>query len=115
MAKRILVYADWLGMAQAIHIGTLTAEMARGKEIYSFEYTQEWLQSPQALLLDPDLQLYSGRQYLNDDKPNFGMFLDSSPDRWGRVLMKRRETIMARQEERKSQTLTESDFFTRRF
>ena len=110
MAKRILVYADWLGMAQAIHIGTLTAEMARGKEIFSFEYTQEWLQSPQALMLDPDLQLYSGRQYLNDDKPNFGMFLDSSPDRWGRVLMKRRETIMVRQEERKSQTLTESDF-----
>jgi serine/threonine-protein kinase HipA len=110
MAKRILVYADWSGMAQAIHIGTLTAEMARGKEVFSFEYTQEWLQSPQALLLDPDLQLYSGRQYLNDDKPNFGMFLDSSPDRWGRVLMKRRETIMARQEERKLQTLTESDF-----
>jgi serine/threonine-protein kinase HipA len=110
MAKRILVYADWLGMAQAIQIGTLTAEMARGKEIFSFEYTQEWLQSPQALMLDPDLKLYSGRQYLNDDKPNFGMFLDSSPDRWGRVLMKRRETIMARQEERKPQTLTESDF-----
>lgn len=110
MAKRILVYAEWLGMAQAIHIGTLTADMARGKEIFSFEYTQEWLQSPQALMLDPDLQLYSGRQYLNDNKPNFGMFLDSSPDRWGRVLMKRRETIMARQEERESQTLIESDF-----
>jgi serine/threonine-protein kinase HipA len=110
MAKNILVYADWSGMNQCIQVGTLTAEMARGSEIFSFAYTHEWLESRHAQMLDPDLQLYSGRQYLNDDKPNFGMFLDSSPDRWGRLLMKRREAIMARQQERKVQALTESDF-----
>jgi len=31
--------------------------------------------------------MYAGPQYLNDGKPNFGMFLDSSPERWGRVLI----------------------------
>ena len=110
MATRILVYADWTGLPQTTQIGTLSAEVVRGKEIFSFEYSQQWLQSPQAQMLDPDLQLYAGPQYLGDDKPNFGMFLDSSPDRWGRVLMKRREAIISRQEERKARVLNESDF-----
>ncbi len=110
MAKRILVYADWTDLPQIIQVGTLNAESIRGKEIFSFEYSQEWLKSSQSQMLDPDLQLYSGQQYLNDDKPNFGMFMDSSPDRWGRLLMKRRETIISRKEERKPQILNESDF-----
>jgi serine/threonine-protein kinase HipA len=45
--------------------------------------------------------LYSGQQYLNDSKSNFGIFMDSSPDRWGRLLMRRREAAMARLEGRK--------------
>ena len=53
--------------------------------------SMEWLESKYAQVIDPDLQLYSGTQYLDDKKNNFGIFLDSSPDRWGRVLMKRRE------------------------
>ena len=110
MARRILVYADWEGLPEITQVGMLTAEITRGKEIFSFEYTPSWLQSPQAQMLDPDLQLYAGPQYLNDEKPNFGMFLDSSPDRWGRMLMKRREAITARQEERKPVVLNESDF-----
>lgn len=110
MARNIFVYADWHGLQGAILIGLLTAETVRGKEIFSFEYTREWLESPHSQYLDPDLQLFSGRQFLRDEKPNFGMFLDSSPDRWGRVLMKRREAIMARKEGRKAEILYESDF-----
>ena len=81
MAKRILVYADWHGLPATIQIGTLTAELVRGRETFSFAYTHEWLQSGFAPMLDPDLELYDGPQYLNEEKPNFGMFLDSSPDR----------------------------------
>jgi serine/threonine-protein kinase HipA len=47
---------------------------------------------------------------VSEDKPNFGIFLDSSPDRWGRVLMKRRAAILARQQNEKPPTLYESDF-----
>jgi len=47
---------------------------------------------------------------LNDNKPNFGLFLDSSPDRWGRTLMKKREAIKAREEKQKAKPLFESDF-----
>ena len=61
-------------------------------------------------MLDPDLQLYPGRQYLDSTKSNFGIFLDSSPDRWGRQLMRRREAIRARQEGRTIRQLTEADY-----
>lgn len=56
---------------------------------------------------DPDLQLYRGRQYLPTDKANFGIFSDSSPDRFGRMLMSRREAILAKKEDRKPRALTE--------
>jgi len=84
MAQRIYVYADWQGLPATMRVGVLAADLVRGKEVFSFEYDQLWLQSGFAQMLDPDLQLFSGPQYLNDGKPNFGMFLDSSPDRWGR-------------------------------
>lgn len=106
----IWVYAHWQGMQQPVLVGTLSSARSRGKEIFSFEYDTSWLKTNHGIQLDPDLQLFSGRQYLADEKPNFGIFLDSSPDRWGRVLMKRKEAILARQQERKPNTLFESDF-----
>jgi len=108
--KEILVYADWIGIDSPQLMGTMTSELLRGREIFSFSYEQAWLDSGLAQDLDPDLKLYSGPQFINDDKPNFGLFLDSSPDRWGRVLMKRREAIKARDESRKVKPQKESDF-----
>ena len=49
-------------------------------------------------------------QYLSVDKSNFGVFLDSSPDRWGRVLLRRRDAALARLEKRAPNNLTELDF-----
>ncbi|EOZ95344.1 HIPA PROTEIN [Indibacter alkaliphilus LW1] len=92
-------------------MGTLISEQLRGKEVFSFKYDKTWLESGFALILDPDLQYYDGPQYLaSDDKPNFGMFLDSSPDRWGRILMRRREAAEARLNARKENKLFETDF-----
>lgn len=109
--SKILVYADWKGTNGPILMGTLYSELLRGKEIFSFEYDDGWLNSKQALLLDPELQLYTGIQYLNDDKKhNFGIFLDSSPDRWGRILMRRREAALARLKEKPHQNLYETDY-----
>jgi serine/threonine-protein kinase HipA len=91
-------------------MGTLFAAPARGKEIFSFEYDQSWLRSGQAQNLDPKLALVTGPQYPNPDHPNFGLFLDSSPDRWGRTLMDRREAQQARAEKRIRRNLLESDY-----
>jgi serine/threonine-protein kinase HipA len=108
--KDILVYADWEDLETPQFIGTLFSSYSRGKEIFSFEYDKEWLQSPFVQEIDPDLGLYPGVQYLRDEKSNFGVFLDSSPDRWGRVLMDRRESILARMENRLRRNLNESDY-----
>ena len=109
--KQLLVYADWRGLANAPSLlGYLHCTQARGKENYSFEYSEKWLKSDFSQVLDPDLQLYPGAFYPRDDKPNFGIFLDSSPDRWGRVLMQRREGARAKLESRPQHTLLESDF-----
>lgn len=91
-------------------IGRLHAEFLRGKEVFSFEYHEDWLSMGYAQVIDPDLQYYSGLHFLNEPKSNFGAFLDSSPDRWGRVLMARREAALARQEKREEVKLSETDF-----
>jgi serine/threonine-protein kinase HipA len=108
--RSISVYAHWLGLEGPIRMGTLFSTRTRGKEIFSFEYDDAWLKKGKAQNLDPDLMLFSGPQYLNDGKNNFGIFLDSSPDRWGRVLMDRREALTARLEGRKSISLFETDY-----
>ena len=108
--KEIIVYADWQELPTAMKMGMLRAEQVRGEEIFSFEYDEQWLQSGFAQVLDPDLRLFTGPQYITDEKPNFGIFLDSSPDRWGRTLMKRREALQAREEKRKERILFESDY-----
>ncbi|MDR1416676.1 MAG: HipA domain-containing protein [Prevotellaceae bacterium] len=109
-SKEIPVYADWDGLEAPQAIGTLFSTYSRGKEIFSFEYHEKWLQSAFAQEIDPDLGLYPGIQYLRSEKSNFGVFLDSSPDRWGRALMDRREAILARMENRPHRSLNESDY-----
>lgn len=94
--KKINVCADWVGLPGTKKMGLLKLEQVKGHEVFSFEYEKSWLQSGFAQEIDPDLKLFTGPQYLNDDKPNFGLFLDSSPDRWGKVLMERREAIISR-------------------
>lgn len=109
-SKRIFVYADWKGKEPEL-IGILHAERGRGKEIISFEYEVEWLErADENLLFDPELKFYQGRQYVPLQKAMFGVFSDSCPDRWGRLLMKRREAIEARKEKRKPRLLLETDY-----
>jgi len=108
---KIWVYADWQSLGGVQHMGILTPQRVRGKEIFSFEYNDTWrTSSGQALFLDPNLSMYKGKQYLPDEQHNFGLFLDSSPDRWGRLLMRRREAWSAKKEERDERILFESDF-----
>jgi serine/threonine-protein kinase HipA len=108
--KAIQVCAYWQGMADPVVMGVLYAAPARGKEVFSFEYDPAWLKSPFAQILDPDLGLFAGPQYTRDGHDNFGLFLDSSPDRWGRVLMQRREAWAAKTENREVSPLLESDY-----
>ena len=106
--KIIYVYADFLPFHNEL-IGRIYVSQTRGKEFYAFEYEQSWIEKGY-MILDPDLQLYGGRQYIKDDKNIFGVFADSCPDRWGRRLMKRREEIRAKEAQEKPRKLLESDY-----
>ena len=106
--KIIYVYADWLPHANDLG-GQLYVSQTKGRELYAFEYSEKWLEQGN-FFLDPDLALYGGRQYLSGDKQIFGVFSDSCPDRWGRLLMKRREAIRAKKEKEKPRKLLESDY-----
>jgi serine/threonine-protein kinase HipA len=107
--RNILVYADWETASEPLLMGVLSATQIRGKEVFSFEYDKNWLKNS-IIQLDPDLQFYTGRQFLQEEKSNFGIFTDSSPDRWGRLLMRRREATLARTEQRKESSLFETDY-----
>ena len=109
MNTEVHVFADWEEFKEPVLVGTLRSSVVRQKEHFSFNYDSDWLQSPYAQQIDPDLNLYYGEQHGEHDK-NFRVFLDSCPDRWGRLLMKRREAIHARQEERLPRVLNEIDY-----
>lgn len=106
--KEIFVYADFEQFDNEL-VGKINVSNVRGREFYSFEYSEEWLKH-QNFVIDPDLQLYKGRQYINDDKKIFGAFADSCPDRWGRKLMDRREELRARENDERPRKLLESDY-----
>lgn len=103
------MYAHWMGMSQSELLGVLSAHQAKGRKAFSFEYDKNWLKTKEHRLIDPDIQFYSGQQFPNN-KENFGIFLDSMPDTWGRTLMKRREAQLAREKGEKAKTLYDIDF-----
>ena len=107
--KTIFVYDDF-STDQPILMGSLYVNVIKGGESYSFEYDKDWLKKTGlAFTLDPELMPYSGRQYPTG-KNIFGLFADASPDRWGRVLMNKRERILAEKEGRKPSKLHDSDY-----
>lgn len=110
MQRQIEVHAHWVGLSLPVLMGVLHVAPSRGKEIFSFVYDHGWLEKQQSNALDPALMLVPGVQYAPQGQANFGLFLDSSPDRWGRVLMRRREAQLARDEGRVERKLSESDY-----
>ena len=105
----ILVYAHWQGMSQPEQMGVLIVDETKGRSSFSFSYHSSWLESKQQYLLDPDIDWYSGPQFPNT-KNNFGIFLDSMPDTWGRTLMKRRAALKYKAGEIATSKLYETDF-----
>lgn len=107
--KIIFVYDDF-SADQPILMGKLFVNVIKDGEAYSFEYEKDWLKGNKAsFTLDPELMPYLGRQYPTG-KNIFGLFADASPDRWGRVLMNKRERITAQKEGRKPNKLYDSDY-----
>ena len=88
----------------------LVGTLAHDRGQIRFHYERDWLKDPRAFALDPDLSLDEHPFFPKPELGNFGIFLDSSPDRWGQTLMKRREALQAKDEKRPPRTLYAWDF-----
>jgi serine/threonine-protein kinase HipA len=103
--KTLEVWLD-CDLGPACLVGTLAHDRGQVR----FHYDRNWLGQASAFALDPDLSLDESPFFPKPELGNFGVFLDSSPDRWGQTLMKRREALQAKDEQRTPRTLYAWDF-----
>jgi serine/threonine-protein kinase HipA len=109
----IAVYADWVGLAEPLRLGWLHARRGSAREVFEFEFDAVALVHPAArnLHIDPRLGLFEGWQHPPQGHETFGVFADASPDRWGRLLMRRRlERAQRAGKVDKTVRLIESDY-----
>ena len=111
MEQEILVYLQDDHSPQ--WVGRLWSHVSKGRESATFEYTRAWLKHPKRFALEPYLALMSGPHHTSQGKALFGAFGDSSPDRWGRVLMRRAERLHASFKHETPRTLFEVDYLLR--
>lgn len=90
--------------------GCLWIRSAKGRESASFKYDEDWLKLPLRFALEPALLLDNRTHHTQQGRSLFGAIGDSSPDRWGRMLLRRLERKTAKKENRQSRTLTEQDY-----
>ncbi|MDH0867306.1 type II toxin-antitoxin system HipA family toxin [Mitsuaria sp. GD03876] len=102
---RLEVWLD-CDLGPATLVGTLSHDRGQVR----FRYERQWLEDPRAFALDPELNLDAQPFFPKPDTGNFGIFLDSSPDRWGQTLMKRREALQAKASRRVARALYAWDF-----
>jgi len=97
--NKIYVYAGWLSDCPLI------GEYGYEHNFAMFRYSDYWLENGMPPL-SPEAVLIEGWQY----SPAFGFISDSSPDRWGKGLLERKERYLARKEKRHVRTLTTEDY-----
>lgn len=101
----------FLSLDSEIYLGKLYAQNIKGKDVYSIELSDEYLNCKYSKYrLDPEINNYNGRQYLSTNKPIFGFLSDACPDRWGRTLIDRKEREKAKEDNRKPKKLSEVDY-----
>ena len=76
MQNEKVIYVYFNKDSNDILMGKLYIENLRGKEIYSFEYDEKYLEDKNNnIFIDPEIKFYSGRQWktnnsLNSDRGN---------------------------------------------
>lgn len=108
MSNKVTVHLDFMGQLHVV--GSLFFLSRGSREGASFYYDQKWLENPVGFALQPSLPFALGSNNTEPGEKLFGCFSDCSPDRWGRVLMQRRESKLARADKRQAHTLLERDY-----
>ncbi|ETR67923.1 MAG: HipA domain-containing protein [Candidatus Magnetoglobus multicellularis str. Araruama] len=108
MEKSVLVYCT---LENVNHfVGRLWTHASKGRQSATFEYTSHWIDYENAFALEPALPLVRGSFHTEPGLLMFRSFADTAPDRWGRMLMQRRERKDAKNNNRTPKTLLESDY-----
>lgn len=81
----VIASFDWLEQEETI--GYLEYDSLKGRDVFSFEFTRQWIKSHPDIILGADLQPFTGKQYAEPGRGIFGCFADCLPDFWGRLLM----------------------------
>ncbi|WP_076790882.1 type II toxin-antitoxin system HipA family toxin [Chlorobium sp. KB01] len=102
------VYIDWQGSCR--FIGRLHRQSGRGREKVSFEYDNAWIEAYDNFSIDASLKVGRGVFVPRPRQDMFGTLGDSSPDQWGRRLMRRAERRRAEKERSAPRTLFETDY-----
>ena len=108
--RTLFIYADFDWLEKPLLVGELGYELLRGSDSYSFKYDNSWLRQYGSLFLSADINNYPGWQYTQPERDIFGCFSDALPDRWGRLLLNRREQIIAAEEKRPVHKLSSFDY-----
>lgn len=103
------IWADWADLGKAHQLGEVILSRQRGRRTAGFSFDSRWLERQDFRVIDPDVMPFRGPQYPKSGRSNFGFLGDSAPDRWGRLLMQRREVVRAREEDRLPRQLDDYD------
>ena len=101
------VWIDWRGLRR---VGTLHRVAGRGRERVSFTYHEDWLADDDAFELSPAMPLGPGQFVPEAGQDLLAPLGDSSPDTWGRTVMRRYEGRLAEAEGRRPKTLQETGY-----
>ena len=112
MAERtgFSVWADWADLTERQKFGEVVVSRQRGHSTAGFIFNDDWLERQDLRTIDPDVMPFRGPQYPKEGRTIFGFLTDSAPDRWGRVLMQRREAVLAREAGRPVRHLDDYDY-----
>lgn len=108
--REVSIVLDDVRIGPPIVVGNLVCDGTGAREVVRFAYSRAWLDANHAFPIDPELPLSPGDHFPGAGTGLFGIFRDTAPDRWGRVLMERREALDAKKQARKPQRLGEWDF-----
>ena len=109
MSSQVIYVSIDLG-AETHKVGKLWFHQRSTRQSASFEYDPKWLEHAEKFALDPALQLTLGAFHTTPEQILFGAIGDSAPDRWGRVLMRRAESVRAKSIGEAARTLSEADY-----
>ncbi len=93
--QSIHVYLDSPSVNASLNVGALHIEHVKGYEVFTFQFSEEALNHPHINLLFPNVAVGKGHFHLSngENAALYKMLTDSMPDRWGKVLLKKKRLI----------------------